>query len=560
MHRLIPLFLLALTACEESAPLDAIDADYREVLARLNAADRDVARNIHNRDARRRKKIAEKERVAFFRDADVIAAIEEARQAPEGSVERAKGEAYHRHAVFVRSWKDDEKERETELLARIDALAGAEAAWSPPEGDLEISLSGSWATASMQADVLLPEHRADLANEYVTHHMAMVGDDLRELVKLRNQVARREGFDTFWHLSLYNQGLTEDQVDQLIRELEPVVRPVNQAYGELIAQQAEALGVDNSFCNDPYLRRQTGLEAGRDEADPYFDTDLAEDRVLASLRRMGIELEGWQVYSGPSRNTRRGAYSFPIRPPETIALVVSQDRRFDAWQYEAIMHEAAHALRWTSLQPDALESPVLWDPPNAYTEGFAQLFERILISDAWLKTYTPELPDEARTDLEAWRARHMAWWVTHSIIETAVERRVYEDPNNWEAVARFCNELETGYGISAGTVPATEQGVTYCRALHTPLIWHYPAYIQNYLFSYVTEARLYDALVAAVGEPVDNPQVGPWLIENVTKQGAITPFEARLDALSKDEDRTAALARYVTVPESAPAQPEVPAE
>ncbi len=561
MTRLLPLVLLTLMGCEETAPghaIDAVDADYAEVLARLNAADRDVARNIHNRDARRRKKISEKERVAFFRDPDVIAAIEAARQAPEGSLEHTKGEAYHRHAVFVRSWKDDEKERETELLARLDALAGAEASWSPPDGSVEVGLSGSWSTVSMAADEIPADQRADLAAEFVGHHMAMVNDDLKELVKLRNQVARREGFDTFWHLALYNQGLTEAEVDGLIRELEPVVRPVNQAYGELKAQQAEALGLEVNWANDPFLRRQTGLEAGRDEADPYFDTDLAEDRALASLRRMGIELGGWQVYSGPSRNTRRGAYSFPIRPPRTIALVVSQDRRFDTWQYEAIMHEAAHALRWTSLSDEALASPVLWDPPNAYTEGFAQLFERILISEPWLEAYLPEMPADAREDLVAWRARHMAWWVTHSIVETNVERKVYEDPNNWQAIARYCRELEEAYGIAAGPAPTTDAGVPACSALHTPLIWHYPAYIQNYLFSYVTEARLYDALTAAVGEPVNNPEVGPWLVQNVTNQGAITPFEERLAALSKDADRTGALERYVTVPQAQ--EPEESAE
>jgi hypothetical protein len=561
VSRLSVLTLLLASACQQSAPLDAIDAEYGEVLAKLNAADRDVARNIHNRDARRRKKAAEKERVAFFRDDGVIAAIEQARQAPEGSLERTKGEAYYRHAVFVRSWKDDEKERETELLARIDAQAGAEASWSPPDAPLEISLSGSWNTVSMQADELPYEQRSDLAQEYVNHHMAMVGDDLRELIKLRNQVARREGFDTFWHLALYNQGLDPAEVEELIRELEPVVRPVNQAYDALVDQQAEALGLSHDFSNEPYLRRQTGLEAGRDEAEPYFDTDLAEDHVLTSLRAMGIELEGWQVYSGPSRNTRRGAYSFPIRPPRTIALVVSQDRRFDAWQYEAIMHEAAHALRWTSLTPEALASPVLWDPPNAYTEGFAQLFERILISEPWLEAYLPEMPAERREALSTWRARQMAEWINHSIVETAVERRVYEDPNNWAAVARYCNEVEANYGCHSDDVPANEQGIPYCQALHTPLMWHYPAYVQNYLFSYVTEARLYDALVAAVGQPLDNPEVGPWLVENVTKAGATGPFEARLAAVSKDEARTAALARYVQVPTvRASPEPEAPAE
>ncbi len=542
------LLLLLIPACRQGEPLDQVDARYADVLARLNAADRDVARNIHNRDARRRKKAAEKERVAFFRERAVTDAIAAAREAEPGTLLHTKGEAYWRHAVFVRSWHDDEKERETELLARIDVLAGAEASWSPPEGDLEVELTGNWATVSKAGDELDEELRAELAREFVGHQLAMVGDDLRELVKLRNRVARREGFDTFWHLALYHQGLTEQDVDLLIREIEPVIRPVTEAYSGIVAAQAAELGLQNNFANNPYLRRQAGLEAGRDEAEPYFDTDLAEDHVLESLRRMGIELPGWQVYSGPSRHTRRGAYSFPIRPPESIALVVSKDRRYDPWQYEAIIHEAAHALRWSTLSPDALASPVLWDPPNAYTEGFAQFFERVMISEPWIEAYLPDMPLEQRRALAEWRARQMARWVSQSIVETAVERRVYEDPNSWGAVARYCADIEAAYQIYAGETPLNDQGIAYCQGLHTPLIWHYPAYIQNYIFSYVTEAQLHDAFVSAVGQPVDNPALGSWLEQHITRDGAITSFTDRLDAVSADTSRAAALARYIQLP------------
>ena len=88
----------------------------------------------------------------------------------------------------------------------------------------------------------------------------------------------------------------------------------------------------------------------------------------------------------------------------------------------------------------------------------------------------------------------MALWVTRSIVETAVERRVYEDPNNWSAIARFCTDIEKSYEFRSGLVPVDDNGVAYCKALRTQLIWHYPGYVQNYIFSYVTEAQLYDAL------------------------------------------------------------------
>ncbi|MFH1469847.1 MAG: hypothetical protein ABIO70_36020 [Pseudomonadota bacterium] len=544
------LFLL-LAACQGGMPLDRLDAQYADIVARRNAADRDVARNIHNRDARRRLKDAEKAELAWFLDAEVTAAIEAGLAQPEGSWERVRAEAYQRRAVYARSWKAEEKERETELLAKLDAASGAEATWSTPDGKVEVSLSGRWASVSKAADDLDPGTRADLAQDYVDHQMAVVGDDLRELIKLRNQVARRAGYDDFWQLALAAEGLTEADVDALFREVEPVIRPVNEAWASIVAAKAAELGVADDFANGRWLRRRAGLEAGRDEAEPYFDTDLAEDHVTASLRRMGIELEGWEIFTGPSRNTRRGAYSFPIRPPRNISLVVSQDRRFDIWQYEAVMHEAAHALRWSSLDGDVLASPVLWDPPNAYTEGFAQLFERLLVSEAWLTACQPELPASDRQALVDWRARQMSQWVSEAIVETEVERRMYRDPTSWEAVARTCVEREAAWGLAAGEAPVSSAGVPYCQALHTPLMWHYPGYVQNYIYSYVTEARLYDALVKAVGEPVDNPATGPWLVEHILRPGGSEPFEQRLGAISVAEPRTAALARYVRAPVAA---------
>jgi hypothetical protein len=540
--------VLLLAACRGGSPLDRLDTEYADLVARHHAADRDVARNIHNRDARRRLKDAEKAELAWFLDPENFAAIEAGQGQPEGSWDRVRAEAYHRRAVAARSWTAEEKERETELLGRLDTASGAEATWGSPDGKVEVALSGRWATVSMAADDLDPATRADLAQEYVDHQMAVVGDDLRDLVKLRNQVARRAGYDDFWELSLAAEGLTPADVDALIREIEPVIRPANDAYARIVAARAAELGVADGFADGPWLRRQAGLEAGRDEAEPYFDTDLAEDHVTASLRRMGVELEGWEIFTGPSRNTRRGAYSFPIRPPRNISLVVSQDRRFDLWQYEAIMHEAAHALRWSSLDPDVLASPVLWDPPNAYTEGFAQLFERILVSDAWLSAYEPELPPADRQALVDWRARQMAQWVTQAIVETTVERRMYRDPTSWDAVARTCLETEAAWGIAVGSPPVSAGGVPYCQALHAPLMWHYPGYVQNYIFSYVTEARLYDALLTAVGEPVDNPATGPWLVEHILRRGGAEPFEPRCDAIAKAEPRTAALARYVQPP------------
>jgi hypothetical protein len=191
-----------------------------------------------------------------------------------------------------------------------------------------------------------------------------------------------------------------------------------------------------------------------------------------------------------------------------------------------------------------LASPVLWDPPNAYSEGFAQVFERIMLSPAWIGRYVPDVPPAARDGVVAWRARSMARQITVAIVDTLVERRIYADPTNLQAQARACGEIATAWHLDPGSPPVTEAGVPWCETLATPLVWHYPAYVQNFVFSYVTEARLYEALVGAVGDPVENPSVEPWL-RGLVRDGGASSFVARIAAVAPDPDRTAALRHYL---------------
>ena len=546
---LVSMFLALTCACTENRdPLKWADARYVELLALHNAAHRDTIRNLHNKDARRRKIAAEKALLTFFHDPRLTESIDEARQAPEGSLIRTKGEAYWRHAVFTRSWKGEEKERETELLARLDAVSGAEATWGHPDGVSEIALNGRWMDVSREGDHLEESLRGDLAAEYVDHRMGMVGDELKELIKLRNRVARREGFETYWHLALFHRGLSAEQVDHTIEALHPVIQPVNHAYAQRVSKKAEELGLSNNFANHPFLRRASGLEAGKDEAESYFDTDLAEERILTTLRDMGISIGTPQLYYGPSRYTLRGAYSFPIRLPDLTALVISRDQRIELWFYEAMVHELGYISWWRGLGPDALASPVLWEPASAYMEGFAQTFERIFYEPEWAKHYLQDLPPQQREDLQAWRRRQVALQLTDAIVETAIEQRAYSDPNNWAAVARYCSDIEDVYEVYAGPTPHTHDGIPYCEALLIPLIWHFPGYVQNYIFSYVTEATLFDALEKEVGHPVANPLVGPWLKEHIIQEGGITSFPDRLAAVSPYPDTTEALRHYIRAP------------
>jgi hypothetical protein len=407
-----------------------------------------------------------------------------------------------------------------------------------------VDLSQGWTDASRAADALTPDLRAELAQAWVNQRALTIGDDLQDLVRLRNEVARREGFNNYWELSLAGQGLTPDDVDAIIAELTAVVVPVNQANLAKLEEVTKRSSTPLSWENLPLLRRTAGMEAGRDDADGFFDADKAEERILTALQDMGIPSGGWQVYSGPSRYVRSGVYGFPIHPPEEVAITVSQDRRWSMWQYEALAHEGGHAVWWQLIGDEVRQSPVLWEPTSPWFEGFASFFERLAYEPSFAARYVPDLPAAEREALRSWRAAHMAGWITDSIVDTVAERRLYEDPTNLAAVARVAADTRAKLtGLPAQ--PQPEGGGVYDSSLTSSILWNYPAYAQNYLFAYMTEAWLYEAVFDAVGDPVGNPKVGPLLVDRLVRAPATQTFPERLTAMHPG-DRTAPLEKYLS--------------
>jgi hypothetical protein len=539
----VALLGLALGGCSTGTGGDQLDGDYRPIYRDLMTSYRDTARNVRNREARSRKSEAETARLEFFQDPDVVAAIDIARQAPEGSLERARGEAYYRQRLVASAWRPAEKDEETKILGRLEEARAQTAEWTSPDGELTLSLDDGWDELAEKTAELPEEERAGLAEQYAAHRMRLVNGDLQRLVELRNTVAQRAGFDTYWEMALAGHGLTPAEVDRIIDELSSVVTPLNKAVVAAETKAAEETGLARTFANQPLLRKSAGITVEAVDADTWFDGDLAEERITTALADMGIETGGWSVFSGPSRYVRPGAFAFPTRPPEQVSIVMSIDRRWSLWNYEALAHEGAFAVWWTNLAPQVQPSPPLWGPPAPWFEGFAQFFERLVTEPAFTERYVPDLPAELRDDLARQRARDMLDIINDSLVRTVAERRLYESPADLAAVCEY-TRLQRASRVGAPEPPVSEAGLAYDPALLSPILWNYPAYSPNFLFSYMAEAWIYEAVVAQVGEPVGNAKVGPLLIEKVVQGDPAVGIPERLEALLPGQ-RSAPLARYL---------------
>jgi hypothetical protein len=516
--------------------LSAVDERYSEILLRLGAADRDTTRNVHNKDARRRKAEAEGEKVAFFQDPEVIAAIEGAQAAPEGSALRVRGDTYARQSLEARAWTEAEKAEETRLLGELDELASAEAEWFAPDRT-RFALTRDWKEVSERADSLDDAVRQDLSRAFVAHRMRLAGDTLVKVVKLRNTVAVRAGYPTYYELASAAQGVTLADLDAVMGELEAAVVPFFAADRAAVA----ATGQVDDFANHPRLQRLAGLGTDADRAEGYFDADLAEERVVTAYRDMGFDVSALQLYTGPSRMVRPGVNGFAIQPPKYVAIVMSVDDRWSAWSYEALIHELGHGVWWMNLDPATAASPAAWEPDPRWFEGYAQFFERVLAEPDFTSRYVPELPEADRRAFRDAHVRGVAEGIAGGIVTVAAERRLYENPDDLAGAFRTAVDRR---GALTGAPPPPEGAIPYDPALLSGLVWHYPAYSPNFLYAYMTEARLFDAVTTAIGNPVANPKLAPFLVEKLIQQPVTTPFSARLDAIAPGA-RTAALQTYL---------------
>jgi hypothetical protein len=122
------------------------------------------------------------------------------------------------------------------------------------------------------------------------------------------------------------------------------------------------------------------------EFDPGFDPARAVPALEATLADLGVDLRGQRnveldVEARPGKRPR--AFCAPIRVPGRVVLVILPQGGQD--DYQALFHEAGHTEHFAHASPALpAEDRVLGD--NAVTEGFAFLFEHLLMDPAWLSS------------------------------------------------------------------------------------------------------------------------------------------------------------------------------
>ncbi len=377
-------------------------------------------------------------------------------------IARTRARLQRRIVAFRPSWKGRKVNRATVegILRSREDRSDREAAWSaqhPLEGSLE--------------------------------------EEVRGLVRARNQRARELGFRSFPEYRIAFEGFTLGKLQELLEGLARYSREADRRRRE---QFEDATGLrdfypwDEAF-TDELVQKSPPSAFGRGEM-------VAS--VLAGTRQWGFGPAALR-FRIDQHDLPMGGISIPVEPPGDVRVIVHPSTGWE--RYMILFHEVGHSVHSRSNAP---QTPFLkcYDyVPGffGFVEGVGTLFEEIPRSAAWLAT---------RRGFDRRSAGRFSWI-----------RNVASIAGAGRLVASVRTELELYRNPSADL---DRVGYDWSRRLSAwdsfepppfvdPFYVFSPVYVPSYVLAVLFAKQLLETMLHELGGSTwPNPRFGPWLIEN----------------------------------------------
>jgi len=351
----------------------------------------------------------------------------------------------------------------------------------------------------------------------------VVVGDLLELVALRNEAARKVGFDNYYVLRLHCGEQNESQLVELFDQLEALTRePFRRAKAELDAALARRYGISVDALrpwhyHDPFFQEAPAI-LGELPEEVYKPLDPIE-----TCRRFycGIGLPVEDVLR------RSSLYEQPGKNPHAYCIDI--DRAGDVRILEnavpgrewlgTTLHELGHAVYSKNVSA-RLPYVLHTDAHPLCTEGVAMMFERFAANVDWLLAMGAEISDPERFREAAARLRRnrLLIFARYCQVMFRFERALYTDPHQdlnrlwWDLVEKY-QEIRRPEGRDA---PDFASKYHFIGA---------PVYYHNYMLGEMFASQLHHALAREVGAVyVGKPAAGEFMRRRVFEPGLTLPW------------------------------------
>jgi oligoendopeptidase F len=330
--------------------------------------------------------------------------------------------------------------------------------------------------------------------------------DVRELLVLRQALARQQGYDGYVSWALETSGLDRRWVAEFFRRIR---RKTDAPYRAWLKNAGRRLSLEKGM-------RPWDLAYAADEVpSPRSQARLPVGGSLAAVRKVAEGLGLDEAAAGVRvdfADIPYGALCYAVRPPDDVRILIGpRDGRV---HHDVLFHEFGHALHWRSIGP--LPPALRWESA-AFNESMACLWERLAYESGESVENVNGHRKSLTTYDQDWAERAI-FRLRLRIAQATFEYRAYQAPHD-DLLALYRDIHSEHLGVSYDEVSAWSDN---------PFWTSHPMYLQNYVIGEAVASHTLAELRRRFGRVIHSPEAGAWLVAQYYAPGASLPWPQKV--------------------------------
>jgi peptidyl-dipeptidase A len=422
-----------------------------------------------------------------------------------------------------------EKQVDVELLDKMTALANSvEQKFNTFRAEVDGKKLADAEVRKILKSSTLSEKRKEVW-EAAKKVGAVVEPELKELVKLRNQAAKKLGFANYHALMLHLNEQNGDDLIKLFDQLDDLTRePFFKAKAEIDAQLAKNVGVKVEELM-PWHYHDLFFQ----EVPAVFQADLdktyASVDIIALCRDFyrGIDLPIDLVIErsnndfAPKQGKSPHAFCIDLTRGGDDVRVLANVVPNEYWM-STMLHEFGHSVYSSINIPPKLPYVLRTEAHILTTEGVAMMFEKMSKRRAWLEKMGVKIddPEAFATTARKMQRYQLLVFSRWCQVMLRFEKAMYENPDQdlnklwWDIVEKY-------QGMKR---PAGRNAPDYGSKIHIIVA---PVYYHNYMMGELFASQVHHAICRDVYKGADpesvvyvgNKEVGAFMRAKVFDPG-----------------------------------------